>query len=401
MKRLLISVVVVLLLGVSAAAQELYKIQFYDSRSNVYEGLLAWYGPSQASLLRVRYVDSGSRSTLLVEQQITFVPVPNGFLLRGSNPRFITAAPAGYSYAPDSFAFTRCPNGFFPCITAIDESNRQLAPVSEFRPVLPAETGAFLRAFGFSNENTERASPRAVTLHLIVVADTDASDIGRGDEIDAEGITSEFRTAANQIGVAFQPTVIRGDAFSKSAVLTALNNLNPGPNDIVVFAYTGHGFRLAGDTDAYPRLSLSRNRQDPAANSIAASEVFQILKGKGARLNITLVDACNSNLGEDKLRYEGGPSQKFSAFGISGRATAALFLNVRANIIVAAASKGERAGTDAEKGAYFIRSFLDAFRTETSMVNGSDPSWRTIISNARDGAYRLSRGKQTAVSFVE
>lgn len=401
MKRLLISAAVVLLLGVSAAAQELYKIQFYDSRSNVYDGLLAWYGPSQASLMRIRYVDPLSRGILLVEQQITFVPGADSFVLRGFNARFLTSTPAGYSYSPDSFYFTRCINGVFPCITAVDEANRQVAPVSEFRPVLPAEAVAFLRAFGFSNENANDAPTRAVTLHLIVVADTDASDIGRGDEIDAAGLTSEFRTAAGQIGVTFRPTVIRGDAFSKSAVLNTLNNLSPGPNDIVVFAYTGHGFRLSGDADPYPRLSLSRNRQDPGANSISASEVYRTLKGKGARLNITIVDACNSNLGEDKLKYAGGPSQKFSAFGISGRATAALFLNVRANIIVAAASKGERAGTDAEKGAYFIRSFLDAFRSETSMVNGSTPSWQAVISNARDSAYRLSRGKQTAVSFVE
>jgi hypothetical protein len=188
MKRLLISVVVVLLLGVSAAAQELYKIQFYDSRSKVYDGLLAWYGPSQSSLMRIRYVDPLSRSTLLVEQQITFVAGPDSFVLRGSNPRFLTSTPAGHSYAPDSFYFTRCPTGFFPCITAVDEVNRQFAAVSEFRPVLPAETVAFLRAFGFSPESTDAASTLAVTLHLIVVADTDASDIGRGDEIDAAGL---------------------------------------------------------------------------------------------------------------------------------------------------------------------------------------------------------------------
>jgi hypothetical protein len=131
------------------------------------------------------------------------------------------------------------------------------------------------------------------------------------------------------------------------------------------------------------------------------SEVFRILKAKGARLNITLVDACNSNLGENKLRYESEPSLKFAPSAISGRATAALFLRVHANIIMAAASKGEKAGTDAEGGAYFIRSFLEAFRTATSVMNGSDPSWQTIISNARDNAYRLSRGKQTAVSYVE
>jgi hypothetical protein len=401
MKRLLMSSVIVVLLGVNVAAQGLYKLQFYDSRGGVYDGLLVWYGPVQPSLVRIRYVDPLSRSSLLVEQQIEFIPGPVGFTLRGSNPRFLTPPPAGHSYAPDSFVFAPCPNGFFPCVTAVDEANRQSSPVHEFRPLAPNETATFLQTFGFTTENTNYTSPRAATMHLIVVADTEAADIGRGNEIDAQGLRREFEIAANQIGIAFSPTIISGSAFTKSAVLATLDGLKPGPNDVVVFAFTGHGFRLDGDTDLYPRLDLSRNRQDPAENSLAASQVFQTLKGKGARLTITLVDACNSNLSEDKLRRRSGPSLKFSPAGISGRAAAALLLDVRANIIVAAASRGERAETDAEKGAYFIRSFLEAFRSETSLVNGSTPSWHAVISNAREGAHRLSRGKQTAISFVE
>lgn len=400
MKRLLMSSMLVVLLGVNAAAQGLYKLQFYDSRGSVYDGLLVWYGPAQRSFVRIRYVDPPSRSTLLVEQQIEFIPGFAGFTLRGSNPRFLTPTPVGYSYAPDSFVFALCPNGSFPCVTAVDQVN-QASPVNEFRPLVPNETATLLQTFGFSTENTNYTSPRAATMHLIVVADTEAADIGRGNEIDAQGLRREFEIAANQIGIAFSPTIIAGSAFSKTTVLAALNSLHPGPNDVVVFAFTGHGFRLDSDTDLYPRLDLSRNRQDPTANNLAASQVFQILKGKGARLTITLFDACNSTLSEDKLRRASEPSLKFSPSGISGRATASLFLEVRANIMVAAASKGERAETDAEKGAYFIRSFLEAFRAETSLVNGSTPSWQAIISNAGESARRLSRGKQTAISLVE
>jgi hypothetical protein len=415
MKRLLMSVVIVVLLGVNAAAQELYKLQFFDSQSIVLDGLLVWYGPAQPSLLRIRYVDPISRSNLLVEEQITFIQAPGGFVLRGSNPRFLTPPPQGHTYAPDSFIFAPCPNGFFPCVTAIDEVNR-VSQVTEFRPLMPNEIATFLQIFSFSTQTpnytppwttpaapqpTPRPAPRAATMYLIVVADTEASDIGRGNEIDARGLAREFEIAANQSGIAFSPTIISGSSFSKSSVLATLNSLNPGPNDIVVFAFTGHGFRLPSDTDPYPRLDLSRNRQDPAANNLAAMEVFQILKGKGARLTITLVDACNSQLSEDKLRRESGPSSKLLRLGISSPATAALFLNVRANIIVAAASQGERAETDADQGAYFIRSFLDAFRSETGLGNGSTPSWQTIILKAKESASRLSRGKQNAISYVE
>jgi hypothetical protein len=239
-------------------------------------------------------------------------------------------------------------------------------------------------------------------MHLVVVADTDDPDIGRGDSVDAQGIKREFETAANAIGVRFNYTLISGSSFNRGAVVNTLNGLSPGSNDIIVFAYTGHGFRYDDDdTDPYPRFYLGRNRQSPDGNSLQASEVFNALKRKTARLNITIIDACNSEVGTRKPRYETGVALKVSDAGINGKAVATLFLNSRGNIIVAAASKGEKSRTNAETGGYFVHSFLEAFKYQTSLVNSSSPSWRTIISNSKSDAYSASGGSQTAISYVE
>jgi len=237
-------------------------------------------------------------------------------------------------------------------------------------------------------------------MHLIVVADTAVSDIGSYDQIDAESIVREFRVAANEIGIRFSPTIVSGGSFSQSVVLSTLNGIMPSSNDIVIFAYSGHGFRLDGDNDPYPRLNFARDRRDPSGNNLSASEVFNILKRKGARLNITLVDACNDSLDKTKFGYQTGYSLKDSASGISGGAVAKLFLSTRGNIIVAAATKGELAGTD-NKGGYFTRSFLDAFRAETSLAYTSTPSWPSIITNTSNAASSISKRRQNVIYHIE
>lgn len=400
MKRLSMTILLLVLLASGSAAQGLYSLKYLDSNLNPYEALFSWYGPAQLSVMRIRYTEPTTRQSILVEQSITVVPAPDGFILQGSQPHFISA-PVGQKYNSDSFIFGRCPNWTFPCIWVVDEVTRKVGVMGEFRPLSPFEIATVLQRFGYPAQTPAVAPPQKITLHLVVVADTDALDIGRGDEVDANAIQREFGIAAKEVGIVVRTTIISGKQFGKDAVLSTLNGLNPGTNDVVVFAYSGHGFRLKEDSDIYPRLDLSRDRRDPRAYSISASEVYQILKKKRARLNITLVDTCNDVLPEEDLGSAALYSLKLSASAISSRAIATLFLNTRGNIIVAAAGVGQNAETLANKGGRFISAFLDAFRSETSVMNHSGTSWQTIISRAKEGASRNTRGKQTAISYIE
>ena len=403
MKKLLVSFVLVVLFCLSSSAQGLYKVTFsYYDNPIVYDGLLAWYGPAQPSFMRIRFYEPNLRGYVLVEQSVTFIAAPGGYILAGTNPRFLTPVPQGVGYNADSFLFTRCPNGYFPCVAAADPAKGQIGPVGQFGPLTPLEATNVLPAFGFPIANTTYTAPRSITMHLVVVADTDDPDIGRGDSVDAQGIKREFEIAANAIGIRFNHLIISGSSFSRNAVVNTLNGLDPGSNDIVVFAYTGHGFRYDDDdSDPYPRFYLGKNRQSPDGNNLQASEVFNALKRKGARLNITIVDACNSKVGTRKPRYESGVALKASDAGINGRAVATLFLNSRGNIIVASSSEGEKSRTNSEKGGYFIHSFLEAFKYQTSLVNSSTPSWRTIFSNSKNDAYTASDGNQTAIYYLD
>ncbi len=408
MKKLALSIALLFLFCLSSQAQGLYKVNWqvsttvnYQTYTTAYEGLLVWYGSAQP-ILRARFYHPKLQKYVVVQQNVAYIPgVMGEGYLKGSNVSFIVPPPVGEGYSPDTFVF-RMVNGYYACTDTFDEAN-QRGSVQEFRPLMPNEiTNTLLQNFGFSPpSNAGTTNSSNVTMHLIVVADVEDRNIGEAGKVDVLGIGKEFQAAANEVGITLKPTLIAGDSFSRTNVVNAINNLKPGSNDIVVFVYTGHGFRFDNDVDSYPRFSLTRNRQSPVENNLSATEVYDSLKRRGARLNITIVDACNSKIGIDKPNYNEGVVLKPSDAGISRSAVAALFLNTRGSILMAAASKGEYALSNTKIGGFFIHSFLDAFMYETSVANGSSPSWVTIFSNAKKYASDKTGNRQTAIYYPE
>lgn len=409
MKKYILSFLFVLLFCVSSYSQGLYYTKYnfffqgYGWHST--EALVGWYGPTQHSIMRIRYTIPNTNSVALVEQRITFLNYgQNGYVLHGDNPRFINAVPVGHVYNSDSLIFEPTGYGYFGLTKVVDTVTKQLGVPVDFRPINQNEIVTTLRYFGFETPTynpTVTPSSSSVTLHLIVVADVEDSEIGA--DIDANRVKKEFGIVANELGLKTNFITLTNSSFSKESVLNTLNNLRPSSNDIVIFVYSGHGFRYSSDTDPYPRFYLVRNRQNPDANNLQAAEVYNILKKKGAKLNITIVDACNNEIRTRKPEYNPLLSLKNSDAGINRVAIQKLFLNTKANIIVAAASKGETSVGNSIQGGVFIRSLMNSFRAETSLINNATPTWTNIINKARDEAYQTPRpnGKQNAVYYID
>ncbi|MCU0376050.1 MAG: caspase family protein, partial [Chitinophagaceae bacterium] len=196
------------------------------------------------------------------------------------------------------------------------------------------------RSFGSANRN--------ITLHLIVAVNTLDSSIGESCKMDLMNIKTNFRQIARELGVNFVIREFWGKAFSKANVLNALEKLRPGQRDIVVFYFSGHGFRYSGEDNInYPqmsfRISHRQNRDDNGMNLMA---VLNLLNSKPtpARLNLVISDCCNEDFGavrpqgRDVLRTRSLPIRP----NIDNLRT--LFLPPRSsNIIVSAADRNQLA----------------------------------------------------------
>ncbi len=230
-----------------------------------------------------------------------------------------------------------------------------------------------------SNNN---ASDGSVTMHLLMVAATQDESIGESVMTDVNLVKKNFSGIAKKLGIEYKETTIMGNSFKKANILNAVNRLNPGSNDIVVFVYSGHGFRFDDDKDAYPRMLLTYDSDLSENTELSTTELYKMIVDKKARLTIFLTDCCNSKAGVSRAEVES------VAFGTRGTTNNVdidklydLFIDESGTIRATAAKAGQYALCDAS-GGFMLTSILNNIKAQTSVLAKGSPSWQTIVENA-------------------
>lgn len=224
------------------------------------------------------------------------------------------------------------------------------------------------------------------TMHLMVVANTDVSDIGPACETDLRRIRSEFGGIAKVLGMTLNEQIIAGNNYGKRTMDQVLETLSPEDNDVVVFVYTGHGFRFKNQPDEYPCLDLSSSAYDDAEeNFMALSDVFRTIVKKQARLNIVLSDCCNSEIDMNQPMVLSNSLFSRSNTNFDIEKLRVLFLQSKGEVIATAASPGEKAWCG-DNGGFFLLSFFENLRSQISALNNDTPSWDTLIKNTIQSA---------------
>lgn len=243
-----------------------------------------------------------------------------------------------------------------------------------------------------ANTNTSGNTTSPAKVHLIVVANTLISDIGTSTTVDVNNIISEISGISEVLGVPMNKTLISDKQFTKKNVENFLYSFNPGSNDVVIFMYSGHGYRYSNQTEKYPQLDM-RYSEYQAMNDEATmnlKQVYDEIVKKGARLNIVLGDCCNSDVGF---------SRSVGSSFMNSRASVDpdyeklkdLFLLSSGDIIAAGASKGEYSWCTMNNGGFFTCSFIGALREEISKFKQDDePDWGDVLNGTASGTLKKS-----------
>lgn len=237
-----------------------------------------------------------------------------------------------------------------------------------------------------------------VTMHIFILANTSIDDIGSACAKDAKNVKNEFNSIAKIIGATPKVYEVTGTGFSKSKLKSALNSLNPGSNDIVIFFYSGHGFRWDNQKDKYPMFSLVYREEDDTedGNYVSFTDVYNAIKKKGARLNIMFSDCCNSLYGTDSPKpLTTNTLASRSNNNYSSSRLRSLFLESSGNVLSTAASPGEYSWCDQTGGAFTVN-FISALRKEISATATSDPSWSHLVDKAVSGARKYTQNNMDA-----
>ncbi|HEY4214102.1 MAG TPA: caspase family protein [Steroidobacteraceae bacterium] len=162
---------------------------------------------------------------------------------------------------------------------------------------------------------------RAATLHVILVADTSDAAIGEGAKQNDLAVKEWFTRAATSLHLTPNITLLEDAKFSCEAISTAVKQLTPAADDVVVFYYSGHGFRTAAQSSSFPDFycggtqrfakvtddshtkSMSGKRAGTAILGFCGATpldpycslagVATALKAKGAHLTLAFADTCN------------------------------------------------------------------------------------------------------------
>lgn len=254
---------------------------------------------------------------------------------------------------------------------------------------------------------------------LLIAANTTDNTIGKGCIVDTHSIRKIFRKLSKEMDFNYTELIIKGEDYSKENIIEAITMLTPGNNDIVVFYYSGHGFSYEKDTaKKYPQIDMRPYNSSDKIDVVNAhtenlADLFQLIKGRGARLNIIIGDCCNSQI-EFKRKFKGGLGidRKKVPTVINKQSCEVLFCDYTASILVASAGKGEYAVSDDQLGSLFTYNFSNNLKMlmKKDIDKSEGLPWEKLLEDTRNNTLELSKtydigngvaGNQQAIYNIE
>ncbi len=257
-------------------------------------------------------------------------------------------------------------------------------------------------------------------LIMLVAANTLDPTIGKGCVADVACIRQTFGSLSLDMNFNFIELVIQGEDYSKTNIMEAIELLQPGSNDIVLFYYSGHGFSYQEESEKlYPQVDLrSHPTSDKIeivhANTANLSDLFDLVKSKGARLNIVIGDCCNSLIDFKRVFTGGLPvrRRRKDRKPLNKKTVEALFCDYTASILVGSANKGQYAVSDDGIGSLFTYNLSVGLRSlmKKEINTKVGLPWKKLLEQTTKKTFKLSQqydigggvpGNQQAIYNIE
>ncbi|TDE15574.1 caspase family protein [Dyadobacter psychrotolerans] len=369
------------------------------------------------AVARIRYLDPSSGNPKLVEiNLLDSADTDNGagsreqFLIPDGEPLPIEGIDANGFRLPrfifkketegqDSFFIPQAvvyklPDGSWHSSEMLDnqqKSNTELKEQSDLVRIFFNETDEFYQ-YLFALRRYYRAPvKRKEKIYLIVVANTLADKIGVTTKTDMSNVVATFSQLAQDLNMDIQTQKIMDNDFGKLAVELAVANLRPSPIDIVVFYYSGHGFRYSNDPGDYPRISLRIGTEaDIDKNNISLEYIYKRLLKKKAKVTLVISDCCNDDIGAAAPSGPGliitrtSPGQMKPALNMT--VCNRLFFPANpTSILIGSAEKNQLAAGSPSVGGYFTSVFSTDLR-RALYTPGKNVTWVGLLAGSRKQA---------------
>lgn len=224
----------------------------------------------------------------------------------------------------------------------------------------------------------------AQTFHLVSMFDTNDSNIGTGMQVEKLLFSNDMQTILGLIesfGYDCEVSEYYGNSCGKAPLMRAIQELNVGKDDVVMFYYGGHGSR-ANDSreDDFPQMCLGEPNPN---NWVPSSLIKNMIAKKNPRLTIVMTGCCNKE--QDGVTVKGieAQSPKYTSLaGIDSKAFEELFLKIKGVVQLTSSKKGEYSYCSSGYGSVFCRNLLEVFK---EVGKGSiSPDWNSVCSTVQN-----------------
>ncbi len=204
-------------------------------------------------------------------------------------------------------------------------------------------------------------------IRAIFACDT-ISDIKVSTKHDVSNLTKALSTIAKQTNLSLKIDTLEGRELTHHRLNAKIDSLRGKNNGVVLFYYSGHGFRTDRMSTIWPRLYFPAKKE-----RVLTEEITEKLKSLGARLVIILLDCCNNPA------IVKSPLMVLRAKGVGqprnmpGLKT--LFLRSRGTVIASGSSPGGFSFSY-KTGSIFTSSFIDAL---SDRCLSEQTSWQAVM----------------------
>ena len=223
------------------------------------------------------------------------------------------------------------------------------------------------------------------TLHFIVFADTDDPSIGGNDMKTYSSLTGNgglAQTIAQYSGLTLNMAGFYGSRCQAAEVDKKFSELNPGPNDVVVFYFVGHGFNSR--QNAYPSLIFGKATADVAAIDASARnlrELYARIRAKKPRLTIAIADACNKERTDPPVAITSGRAiDVMPPTNLNPERIRSLFRNWQGGFVMSSSQRNQFSHSD-PKGGWMSVSFQNAFLDWCSATRKGPLTWKLLLDD--------------------
>jgi hypothetical protein len=233
---------------------------------------------------------------------------------------------------------------------------------------------------------TRALSPfeKSTRMILLAVANVNEPEIGASCLKDMNRAVETFSKLADFMGIKFESRTVAGSNYNKATVEKQIASLTPALNDIVVFYYSGHGFRKPKDSRRFPYIDL-REKPDNTymENSMNIEDVYDAIRKKGARLNLVIGDCCNTEVSAKNAIGAPIPRKKGFSLEWNLENCRTLFLNpLPRSILVTAADRDQKASSNNEFGGFFSFFFKTSMENQLGFFK-KNVSWENVLNDAK------------------